>query len=887
VAEDGQNKVPAQLKKLEDYKPPAFNVESIRLTFSLGEATCRVTSFIEMSRSSSGRTPLVLDGGPDVKLLAVIVDGKPLNSKGFKRSSESLTIPKLPKKFSLSIITEIEPEKNTQLSGLYKSSGNFCTQCEAEGFRNITYYLDRPDVMTCFFVRIEGDASEHPVLLSNGNKVAEGSLPDGRHFVEWDDPWPKPSYLFALVAGKLACLSDTYKTMHGDDVELNIYATEQDIPKCDYAMGALKRSMQWDEEVYGLAYDLSVYNIVAVGDFNMGAMENKGLNVFNTAYTLADQKSATDTDFERVEGVIGHEYFHNWTGNRVTCRDWFQLSLKEGLTVFRDQEFSGDMGSRAVKRLDDVRVLRSHQFPEDAGPLAHPVRPESYIEINNFYTATVYNKGAEVIRMMHRIIGDEAFKKGMEIYFERHDGQAVTCEDFVLAMEAASKVDLGQFRLWYAQAGTPTITAKSKYNATLKRFELTLTQSCPATPGQSHKKPMHVPVVVGLVGADGNDLDGTLEGDAEIVEGGVLLHLKHAEQSFIFHGIAERPVPSYLRGFSAPVIIESDLTTEQNHFLMARDHDFYARWEAAQLLAEDIILSMAADHAKSRPLQVPKTYIEAMGEVISDKKADPALLAEILGLPSESYLGQRMRVIDPEGLNVGRKYLRRMIAETHFDRIVERYGACHEDGAEFSLSSSAKAKRRFKNTLLGYLCETGRSKSDALVLKQYERADNMTDRLAAMMIIADGNHSDRAAVLKDFYDKWHGDPLVLDKWFAAQSMSGREDTLDVVKGLIKHSDFTLSNPNRLRSVLATFSIGNQVRFHSVGGEGYQFLAEIIKDVDRLNPQVAARLITPLGRFQKFNAERKGHMIAALRSLQQNKTLSNDLLEMVNKSLTLA
>lgn len=859
---------------LADYTPPAFTVEEINLTFLLYDDHAVVVAESLVKRCGDHTDALRLDGGKYMELKALELDGALLSDDQFDCSNNFLEIGIVPNAFKLRVTTRLKPYENTRLEGLYHSGGNFCTQCEAEGFRHITYCLDRPDVLARYSVRIEADKAKFPILLSNGNKGAIGELGQGRHFAEWHDPHPKPSYLFALVAGNLACRTDQFVTASGVQVELNIYVDAADIEKSAYAMGALKRAMKWDEEVYGLQYDLGIYNIVAVSDFNMGAMENKGLNVFNTKYVLASPATATDSDFDHVEGVIGHEYFHNWTGNRVTCRDWFQLSLKEGLTVFRDQEFSSDLASRALKRIDDVRILRLLQFPEDAGPLAHPVRPEQYVEINNFYTVTIYNKGAEVIRMMHTLIGAAAFRRGMDLYFERFDGQAVTCEDFVCAMEDASGADLGQFRLWYSQAGTPIVSLN--YERSGEDVVLTIEQSCSATPGQQEKMPFHMPIVVGWLDLSGNSIR------PEILERGswrgenCLLNVTAARETFTFKGVPDGAVLSPLRGFSAPVKLEHDLNANDLSFLVKHDKDAFVRWESAQTLAVNEILG-AVDckvFSSGSPFQA------SFSDAAKDKSADPALIAELMSLPLEVDLGQRMQTFRPSDLHDMRETLIKVLARDNCDVLLERYQ--QEKLVTYDLSKENKSRRRLRNVLLSYIAAL--PEGDAIVVDHYNTADNMTDRMVALQLIAHGGMDIRQQVLEAFYKKWQDDALVIDKWFAVQALSKRQDTVSVVRGLTKHSAFTYKNPNRVRSLVSSFSMMNQVRFHTTGGEGYRLLAETIVEVDKINPQTAAKLFAPLGRYRRLEENARTHMQDALKWIVSQKNLSDDVCELCEKSL---
>ncbi|MEX0297585.1 MAG: aminopeptidase N, partial [Kordiimonas sp.] len=841
----------------------------IQLTFLLFDDHAIVIAENQVRRCGDHNNPLRLDGGQYMQLQALKVDGEIVGEGDFKCSPTYLELPNVPDEFTLTVTTKLKPHENTRLEGLYHSGGNFCTQCEAEGFRHITYCLDRPDVLAVYSVRIEADQGKFPVLLSNGNKVDAGDLEEGRHFAEWHDPHPKPSYLFALVAGSLACRQDHYTTKSGNQVELNIYVAPQDIDKSAYAMGALQRAMKWDEDVFGLEYDLDVYNIVAVSDFNMGAMENKGLNIFNTKYVLASAETATDSDFSHVEGVIGHEYFHNWTGNRVTCRDWFQLSLKEGLTVFRDQEFTSDLASRALKRIDDVRVLRMLQFPEDAGPLAHPVRPEKYIEINNFYTVTIYNKGAEVIRMMHTLIGAQAFRRGMDLYFDRFDGQAVTCEDFVRSMEDASGANLTQFRLWYSQAGTPTIELRQKRSGDV--VEVTLKQTCAATPGQQEKQPFHMPFVIGWLDKDGNTITPEVQGSGVWRGEDCILNVSERAQTFSFMGVPEGATLSPLRRFSAPVRLDHDLDQGELSFLVRHDTDAFVRWESAQTLASAAILGEG---------QKSDTFKKAFREALEDVEADPALVAELISLPSEVDLGQRMESFDAIKLHKAREKLIQELAKENHQLLASRYA--DEKTGDYDLSSESKSKRRLRNAILGYLAFV--PEGEEVILGHYHTADNMTDRMAALTLIAHSDYEARAEVLSQFYKTWQTDALVIDKWFAVQALSKRNDTVDVVKALTKHKEFSFKNPNRVRSLVSSFSMMNQVSFHTTGGEGYRFLAEVILEVDKVNPQTAAKLVAPLGRFGRLDKESSLHMQNALRWIVQQENLSDDVCELCEKSL---
>lgn len=866
---DAQISAP-KTKYLAEYKKPDFTIRKVVLNFDLGDDKTRVSSTLQIIRQGGKDAPLILDGS-DMELVSVHLDGVEVD---YTVDPETLTIKNVPDQFELTVVVDIDPASNTALEGLYISNGMYCTQCEAQGFRRITYFIDRPDVMATYKVRIEADKDKYPVLLSNGNLVASGTLDNNRHFVEWHDPFPKPSYLFALVGGDLKCLEDQFVTKSGTTVTLRIFVEETDLDKCPHAMKALKDSMKWDEDVYGLEYDLEIFNIVAVSHFNMGAMENKSLNIFNTKCILAKAETATDTDFSFIEAVVAHEYFHNWTGNRVTCRDWFQLSLKEGLTVFRDHEFSSDMGSRDVTRINDVRTLRQHQFAEDSGPMAHPVRPESYIEINNFYTMTVYEKGSEVIRMMHRLLGPEKYRKAMNLYFERHDGQAVTCEDFVCAMEDGSGIDLGQFRLWYSQAGTPEVSVSGNYDNDAKKYELKFAQHIPDTPGQTNKKPMHIPVEVGLLGADGNEL---------LQDGTRLLDLKKEEQSFIFENISEKPVPSILRGFSAPIKLKTNLSRDDLIFLIGHDTDSFNRWEAAQEISTDIILSLIQSLKQEKDLELDPDYIEAMRLVLNDENIDKAFKGEMLSLPSEGLLGQQQSPIDVDGTHWARKLVVGELSKSLEMDLIRIYNGCGTN-APYQYTPKEVGKRRLKNMVLGYLMELGTDEARSLCLEQFKNAGNMTDEIAAFTFIADSGMDERDAVIEQFYKKWSGDELVLDKWFSAQALSSRKDVLDRMDDLNNHPDFDIKTPNRVRSLISTFCALNQVSFHDKSGRGYEFLGRNIKALDPINPQIAAGLSKQLTRWKAFDEDRQKLMVETLEDILRQDGLSKHVYEIVSKSL---
>lgn len=879
---DAPNEAVAQSKETPttihraDYRPPDFQVSEAALNFDIRDGKTTVESRLSLHRTGEGDDPLRLHG-EGLDLVTIKLDGRELPPGAYELTETDLLIRDVPDEFNLETTVRIRPEDNTALTGLYKSGGNYCTQCEAEGFRRITFFPDRPDVMAAYRVRIEADRQAYPVLLSNGNLIDEGSAGDGRHWALWHDPFLKPSYLFALVAGDLALAEDHFTTASGRRVRLCLWAAPADLDKCGHAMAALKKAMAWDEQVYGLEYDLDTYNIVAVSDFNMGAMENKSLNIFNTKYVLARPDTATDADYAAIEGVMAHEYFHNWTGNRVTCRDWFQLSLKEGLTVFRDQEFSADIGSRALKRIEDVRLLRAHQFAEDAGPIAHPVRPDSYIEINNFYTMTVYNKGAEVIRMMATLIGREKFRAGMDLYFQRHDGQAVTCDAFVSAMQDASGVDLSQFKLWYAQAGTPVLHISSDYDEAAGRLRLTVRQELPSTPGQPEKAPMHIPLAVGLIGPNGGEI--AIEG----AHGDGVLSVTEPEQTFTFEDLGARPVVSLLRGFSAPVKVESDQTPADLAFLLAHDSDAFARWEAGQRLFGSAILALAEDSRADRKLELDPLAGGAVSSLLAGMDGDPALLAEVLTLPSEAYLAQAMDVVDPENLFAARQFLKRELAQANSGAWREAYDANLTPGP-YSPAGVDRAKRRLKNVALGYLVAGGRDEDFALAWQQFETAENMTDSLAALTVLAHSPSELGDAALAAFRERWRDEALVIDKWFAIQAMSPREDTLDRVHGLARHPDFALTNPNRARALINAFSAHNQVRFHDASGGGYDFLTDMVIEVDAKNPQLAARLMTPLAQWRRFDAVRQELMTGALGRILAKQGLSRDSYEIATKSL---
>ena len=865
--------------RLQDYRPPDHLVERVDLRFDIRADHTRVRARLTLRRNPRGRrgAPLVLHGEA-LDLRGLWLDGRPLAASRYRQDEGGLTLHRFPGRAVLEVETWLRPQDNTALEGLYVSGPILCTQCEAEGFRRITFYPDRPDVLAPFTTQIIADRDRHPVLLSNGNRIGAGELPGGRHWVQWADPFPKPSYLFALVAGDLACLEDRYTTASGRRVRLRLYSEPRDIEQCRFAMAALKRAMRWDEERFGLEYDLDVYMIVAVSSFNMGAMENKGLNIFNTACILAGPETATDADHERVESVIGHEYFHNWTGNRVTCRDWFQLSLKEGLTVFRDQEFTADLHSRAVKRIDDVRNLRAVQFPEDAGPMAHPVRPRSYMEINNFYTATVYEKGAELVRMLQTLAGREGFRAGLRRYLARHDGRAATVEDFLAAMAQANHLDLRQFKRWYDYAGTPVVRARGRYQASTRRYWLTLEQSCPPTPGQRRKPPLHIPVAVGLLDPDGRELPLRLAGEPRPRGTTRVLELRRRRQRFCFEDVPAPPVPSLLRGFSAPVRLETDAGPEQLAFLLARDPDPFNRWEAGQRLALGLILDAVAGRAD--PAR-ETAFLEALETFLETAAEDPAYAAEVLTLPGETYIGEQMEIIDVEGVHAAREALRRRLAGRLAAALNGLYRRLGENRPGFD--HQAAARRRLKNLCLDYLV-TGDPPRPALAWRQFRTATNMTDAYAALACLARLDCEEREAALAAFHRRWRDHPLVVDKWFAVQAASPLPDTLDRVRALLGHPDFRLTEPNRVRALLGSFAHRNPVRFHAADGAGYRLVADQVIALDRVNPQVAARLAGALTRWRRYDPGRARRMRAELERLRAQPRLSRDLQEIVAKSL---
>ena len=878
-----QNKSP-QTIYLKDYTVPDYLIQSVELTVILDELETRVVSKLTLQRNPASQVEngaLVLQG-EGLELLSVAMDGAALTKAEYEKDAVSLSIAKVPQDapFILAIENTINPKSNTSLEGLYLSSTMLCTQCEAEGFRKITYFLDRPDVMVMFKTTLIGDKDKYPVLLSNGNKVAEGELQNNRHWVTWEDPFKKPCYLFALVAGQLECIEDTYTTMSGREISLQIFVESHDVDKCDHAMQSLKNSMQWDEQAYGREYDLDLYMIVAVGHFNMGAMENKGLNVFNTKFVLARPDTATDNDYEHIEGVIGHEYFHNWTGNRITCRDWFQLSLKEGFTVFRDQQFTGDQTSKAVKRIEDVKLLRVRQFAEDAGPLSHPIRPEAYIEINNFYTLTVYEKGAEVVRMIHTLLGEEGFRKGSDLYFQRHDGQAVTCEDFVNAMESASGIDLGLFRRWYSQAGTPVLKATENYNEQEKRLTLTLDQSCAATPGQATKDPLHIPVKLGLLAADGQPATIRIDG---CVTDEVILELIKQKQTFVFEQLDKKPVVSLLRGFSAPVVVNKEQSLEELAFLLSHDTDTFNRWDAGQKMSAQVIFGLIADIQQGQTLELNSLLVDAYASVIQQDWDDLSYFSLLLGLPAENYLAGQMDVVDVEAIHQAREFVKKTLAKQLQSQFSELYQRYHKDeSGKFDVG--AVGRRRIKNVCLGYLMTLETTESYQLAEHQFSSAANMTDQMAALSVIVESNNPAKAQCLESFYQQWQDEALVIDKWFTLQACSSADDTFTTVTSLLKHSAFELTNPNRVRSLVGAFSQANQLHFNAGSGQGYQFLADQVIALNSINPQVASRMVAALTQWKRFDKKRQDLIKRQLERIINTADISKDVYEIASKSL---
>ncbi|MFT3735076.1 MAG: aminopeptidase N [Rhodocyclaceae bacterium] len=904
---------------LKDYTPPTHLVERVDLDIAIHDGFARVTARIALQRNPASQGGALLLNGEDLHLEAVRLDGRPLSESEYQLDEAGLTLVQTPDACVLETVVRIEPDKNTQLSGLYRSKDGYFTQCEAQGFRRITFYPDRPDVMAKFRCTLHADKAAFPQLLSNGNPVAQGDENEGRHWATWEDPFAKPAYLFACVAAKLDVLEDYYTTTSGRRVRCAVYVEPGKLDQCDHAIAALKKSMKWDEDVFGLEMDLEHYMIVAVGDFNMGAMENKGLNIFNTKYVLARPDTATDTDYQNIDRVVAHEYFHNWTGNRVTCRDWFQLSLKEGLTVFRDQNFGMDVHSAGVTRIQEVRTLRAAQYPEDAGPMAHPIRPASYAEINNFYTATVYEKGAEVIRMIHTLIGKEAFRKGMDLYFQRHDGQAVRCEDFVAAMQDASGKDFTQFQRWYNQAGTPRLVVKSSFDAAAKRYTLTVTQQYPATPYEERmaseglpqqRGAYHLPLVIGLLDAQGRELPLRLAGESAAQGTQRTLEVTTDTQTFIFEDIANEPVPSLLRGFSAPVVLDYDYSDVALTHLMAYDTDAVNRWEAGQRLATGILMQGVKALGAGRPASwkgaptdveegsasfpptpweaswIPAAYTHAIRALLASAfthGGDPALVAEALVLPSETYLAEQMDVVDPDAIHAARLALRQHLAQTLRADFENAYARLAVD-APYSPDGEQSGKRALRNACLSYLAELNDEASNALVVNHYEQAANMTDTMAALSALANLDIAARHTALDSFYTRWKLEALVVDKWLQVQSTSRLASTTADVRALMAHEAFDIRNPNKVYSLVRAFCAANPKHFHAADGSGYKLAADVILQLDGMNPQVASRIARTFDRWKKFDATRQSKAREQLERIRAHDGLSSDVAEVVGKSL---
>ena len=862
--------------RLADYRPFPWRVDTVALHVSLDPEETLVDATLRVE-AAPGRQPLKLDGD-SLSLDRVAIDHQPLAASAYHHDETGLTIHEPPHRFTLETRTTIAPARNVALEGLYLSSGTYCTQCEAEGFRRITFFPDRPDVLATYTVTIDAERCSAPVLLSNGNLVTEDVLEGGRHRTVWHDPYAKPSYLFALVAGDLDCLEDTFTTASGREVTLRIWSEHGNRGKCGYAMDSLKRAMRWDEERYGLEYDLDTFNIVAVADFNAGAMENKSLNIFNSSLVLASPQTATDGNYEAIESVIAHEYFHNWTGDRVTCRDWFQLSLKEGLTVYRDQEFSADMRSRAVKRIDDVRRLRAAQFPEDAGPMAHPVRPSSYVEINNFYTPTVYEKGAEVIRMMERILGRQGFRRGMDLYIERHDGMAVTCDDFIAAMADANGVDLGHFSLWYSQAGTPQVTASGRWLADEAAYELVLEQETPPTPGQAVKEALRIPLEVGLVGPEGNDMEVALEGRTATSH---VLDLDRSSRTFRFAGVEARPVLSLNRDFTAPVRVTSDIDEADLAFLMANDSDPFSRWESGLQYATRRLLAMIGSIRQGGTPETDERWLEALATTMADGSLDPAFKARALVLPGESWLAEQMETVDVEAIHEARETMR-LAAATRF--LDDWRGMIGDDDEPYSPDGEQAGRRALKAVALFYCAAPGDGEAIACVGDAYARAGNMTDRLGALSLIVAIDTPRRDTCIVDFHDRFATDDLVMNKWLGVQAASPLDDTLDRVRDLLSHEVFSLEKPNKVFALVGGFATANPLNFHRRDGSGYRFIADRLLELDDINPQVAARIVTPLIRWRRQDSERQVLMRHELERIRSKENLSPDLGEKITKSL---
>ena len=875
------NTNPVQTKYLRDYTAPAYEVEQLDLTFDLYEEHCLVTAVMKV-RQLRKEIPFICDG-QELELVSLKMNREELQKTEYELTPEQLILPQPPAAFTLEVVTKLYPYKNTSLEGLYRSQSIFCTQCEAEGFRRITYFPDRPDVMTYYTTTIIADQTKNPVLLSNGNPVEKGTLEHNRHWVKWVDPFKKPCYLFALVAGDLRVVEGEFTTQSGRRISLQIFVEEENLDKCDHALSSLKRAMKWDEEKYGLEYDLDIYMIVAVNDFNAGAMENKGLNIFNSSCVLARPDTATDVMYERIEGVVAHEYFHNWTGNRITCRDWFQLSLKEGLTVFRDQQFTADMTSKTVKRIKDVDLLRRVQFAEDAGGMAHAVRPDSFIKVDNFYTVTIYEKGAEVIRMIHTLLGDQGFRKGFDLYFERHDGQAVTTDDFVQAMEDATGVDLTQFRSWYHQAGTPEVEVFSEYNAEQQTFSLTLRQKTQPTAGQKNKVPLHIPLAVGLLGKEGNALPLQLQGEVNVGSQTRILNLTQAEESFVFEQITEKPFLSILREFSAPIKLKQSISDEELSFLMAHDPDLFNRWEAAQQFFQRVILGLVENIRQQKELLIDLHLVEALRKVIKNSQLDLNFIAALLQLPAESYLIDQMSVIDIDGVSQAREFVKQQLAlvlEEEFLQIIET----NIPAEKYEYTALEVGKRSLRNTALNYLSCSKNTKALGLCSNQYQQSNNMTDEVGALSCLVNQDYKGREQDLEKFHQKWKQDTLVMDIWFALQA-GAKSTEVEKIRELMEHPAFDQNNPNKVRALIGTFCSGNLKNFHDQSGKGYRFLADEILRLDQVNPYLAARMLTPFNRWRKFDAQRQQIMKEQLLKIKTTAGLSKNTYEIAAKSLS--
>ena len=871
---------------LKDYQPPVYLIDQVKLHFALHETQTVVTSTLTVMLNAANKQTnksLVLDG-QNLELLSIKINDKVLSEKDYSCDDEKLTVAELPKQCIVEIQTQINPMENRALEGLYLSSDMFCTQCEAQGFRRITYFPDRPDVMSTYEVTIIADKEKYPILLSNGNLIDKGEADNGQHWVTWQDPSLKPSYLFALVAGDLFCKEDTFTTMSGHDILLQVFVEAENSHKCGHALMSLKQAMKWDEDTYGREYDLDIYMIVAVNDFNMGAMENKGLNVFNASCVLASPDTATDADYYTIQSIIAHEYFHNWSGNRVTCRDWFQLSLKEGFTVFRDQEFSADLNSRAVKRIDDVNVLRNAQFAQDSGPMAHPIRPDHYIEISNFYTVTVYNKGAEVVRMIRNLVGGEGFRKGTDLYFERHDGQAVTTEDFVAAMQDANDVDLSLFKNWYSQAGTPELNICGKYNEKDKIYRVDIKQHCPDTTGQKNKKPFHIPLQLGLLDKNGKDIPLYLDGDKNNSGSTqITLELTEKTQSFIFSKISSEPVISINRGFTSPVKTYLNYTNDELSFLFSHDSDEFNRWDAGQSLAMNTLLDLIESIKNNQPLVLPDYVISSYKNTLTNPDLDKALIAQAMTLPSEGYLADQLEVVDVGGIHQARTFMRHELAKALKDEFKTIFQQGQSD-ATYLFHADEMARRDLNHICLSYLMTLQDENIIELCKTQFETENNMTDVLSALSNLSHYDTELRQKTLDSFYTKWQHDAQVVEKWFAIQAASDLPDVLNKVKVLMQHDAFALTNPNKVRSLIGRFCAGNTAHFHNVDGSGYVFLADQVLALDKMNPQIAARLVQSMSRWRRYDDKRQGLMKKQLERILIEKDLSKDVYEIASRSL---